>query len=116
MDGTTLLEGFIWFLSMMTVAGLSFFFSYKLSTMKPETAAMPKINSTEGTRLFFIIGVNYALVAVAATILSLFSGVAVSERLNTILHEWWLVELFIFFNFITAYCLYTAIKRVVVNV
>jgi hypothetical protein len=116
MDGTTLLEGAIWFASMMAVAFLSFRFSWKLGQMIPERAAMPSVNSTEGRRLFFIIGINYATVAIACSILSVWSGPAVTERINTILHEWWLVELFIFFNIITSYCLYTAIKRVVVNV
>lgn len=119
MDGTTLLEGAIWFASMMSVATLSFMFSWKLGQVHPDRAAMPKVNTTEGRRLFFILGVNYVTVAIACSILSMWSGPAVTERINTILHEWWLVELFIFFiffNIITSYCLYTAFKRVVVNV
>lgn len=116
MDGITLLEGFIWLCSMLSVAALSLIFSFKLKNIIPERAAIPKVNSREGSRIFLIFGLNYALVAIATSILSMFSGPAVAQRLDVILNEWWLVEIFIFFNIITSYCLYTAIRRVVVNV
>jgi hypothetical protein len=116
MEMSTLLEEIMWFGSMALVAILSFIFSFKLKNYETERAAMPKINFTEGSRLFLILGINYAVIAIACACLSMFSGPEIFDRIRIILNEWWLLELFIFFNLITSYCLYTAIKRVVVNV
>jgi cytochrome c biogenesis protein CcdA len=116
MTDAALLEGTVWFISMCLVGTLSIFFATKLRSMKPNTASMPKINSTEGSRLFFVFGINYLVVAFACVALSLFTGTDVSDRFNQVIFEWWFLEIFVFFNLITSYCLYTAIKRVVVNV
>jgi hypothetical protein len=116
MDGVTYFEGFIWICSMMSVAVLAFVLSYRLSKANTDKAAMPKINAQEGSRLFFIFGINYAIIAVASAILSLTQGPQVASEIAVIMREWWLVEIFIFFNIITTYCLYTAVRRIIVNV
>ena len=112
----TIIEGSAWFLSMLAVSLLSMLMSRRLNGAIAEKAAMPKINAQEGSRLFFIFGINYLLVAIASTILLFTQGPQLATEIYNVMREWWLVEVFIFLNIITSYCLYTALRRVVVNI
>ena len=106
----------LWFLSMLAVSWSSWRFSVKLSSYNAETAAIPKINSIVGSKLFLIISLNYLVVALGCVLMYFTSTADVVAHILNILETWWLIEIFLFFNLITFYSIWTAKGKIVVKI
>lgn len=106
----------MWVVSMLTVTVFAFMLSKKLHNMQPDSASMPKTNATEASRLFLIFGLNYLVITFGCIFLFMATAPSAVFIITETLKEWWLVEISVFFNIITTYCLYTALNRVIVNV
>jgi hypothetical protein len=106
----------LWFLSMLAVSWSSCRFSVKLSSYDAEKAAIPKVNSVVGSRLFFIISLNYLVVALGCVLMYFTSTAVVMAHILNILDTWWLIEIFLFFNLITFYSIWSAKGKIVVNI
>ena len=109
-------EWYLWFMSMLAVSWSSWRFSVKLSSYDVEKAAIPKINSVVGSKLFLIISLNYLVVALGCVLMYLTSSADVVRHIINILETWWLIEIFLFFNLITFYSIWTAKGKIVVNI
>jgi hypothetical protein len=106
----------LWFLSMLAVSWSSWSFSKKLSSYDPQRAAIPKVNSIVGSRLFCIISLNYLVVALGSVVMYLTSAPQVTQQIFQTLETWWLIEIFLFFNIITFYSIWAAKSKILVNI
>jgi hypothetical protein len=112
---STTIELVLWLISMFAVAWVSWRFSKKLATRQEETAAIPKVNSEAGSKMFAIIGMNYFVVAVGCVLLYFVSPAVVVNQLMGLLNTWWLIEVFLFFNIITFHSIWVAKSKIIVN-
>ena len=112
----TTIELFLWFISMLAVSWASWRFSKKLSSYQEETAAIPKVNSVAGSKLFAILAMNYLVVAIGCTLMYTVSPALVVQQIISVIDSWWLIEIFLFFNIITFHSIWTAKNKIVVNV
>lgn len=110
------IEMCLWFLSMLAVSWASWRFSVKLSSYDVERAAIPKVNSVVGSRLFCIISLNYLVVALGCVLMYFTSTPNVMYQIFQTLETWWLIEIFLFFNLITFYSIWSAKNKIVVNI
>lgn len=114
--GTTNIELILWLVSMIAVVINAFRCAMKLSSYDEETAAIPKQNAQAGSTLFRIIAMNYLTVAIGCVIMYFASPVDLVIKIHQVLDTWWLIEIFLFFNIITAYSLNSAVKKILVNI
>lgn len=115
-NGTTSIELILWLISMLAVVINAGRCALKLSSYEEETAAIPKQNAKAGATLFKIIAINYLIVALGCVIMYFASPLDLILKIHQVLDTWWLIEIFLFFNIITAYSLNSAAKRILVNI
>ena len=112
----TTIELILWVISMLAVSWASWSFSKKLGSYQEETAAIPKVNSVAGSKLFAILAMNYLVVTVGCALMYTVSPAAVIAQIVSVLNSWWLIEIFLFFNIITFHSIWSAKNKIVVNI
>jgi hypothetical protein len=100
-----MLEVIVWTLSMLAAAGTSFLLSEKILGAQVDRLTISERNANILARTYRSNALSYIL-AIPVLIFA-----AIFTEALPLVQEWWILEIFIFWNLRSAFIYYAAIKR-----